>query len=82
MKPYLSLAFSAWTEAYMSVHYSPQLYSGPWNDGTKGELQMERGPKSKLEGIAAVGQTSWRASHAKMLAPLEKTTLKLETDNY
>lgn len=41
---------------------------------------MERDCKSEFEGIAVVGQTSQRNSHAKMLAPLEKR-LKLETGN-
>lgn len=42
---------------------------------------MERDGKSKVEGIAAVGQTSQRNSHAKMLAPHAKMLAPLEKNN-
>lgn len=73
MKPYVSLAFSAWTKANVCQCVILLDFTAvPYNDGTKGELQMEKDRKWEVEGIAAVGQTSQRNSHAKMLAPLEK----------
>lgn len=57
--------FSPTENTHLSVHYSPWAYSNPYNNGAKGELQMERGAKWEAEGIAAVGQTSQGNSHAK-----------------
>lgn len=57
--------FSPNENIYLSVHHSPWLYSNPYNNGARGELQMERNHKWEVEGIAAVGQTSQGNSHAK-----------------
>lgn len=61
VKSSMSLAFSAPMKTHLSVHYSPSVY----NNGAKGELQMERDHKWQVEGIAAAGQTSQGNSHAK-----------------
>lgn len=57
--------FSPNENLYLSVHYFPWRYINHYNNGAKGELQMERDHKWEAEGIAAVGQTLQRNSHAK-----------------
>lgn len=49
VKPSMSLAISAPMKTHLSVHYSPWVYSNPYNYGAKGELQMERDHKWELK---------------------------------
>lgn len=68
MKPVPGLS-SLTRSLYLPVLRSPQLYSGPWTIGDKGEPQMETNPMSKAESSCRENVTR---SHAKKLAPVEE----------